>query len=74
MGFGRIPVTHIRTLYGGDDCHRTIEAKEGSGEESGLRTVDSLFSPLPVGHLAGPRFSQADSLLGLAPDSQFQFS
>lgn len=46
---------------------------EGSGE-SGVRAVNSLFSLLPVGHLSGPRLSQADSLLGLAPDPQLQLS
>lgn len=52
---------------------RQLEAKEGS-EESGVRAVNTLLSPLPVGHLAGSRLSQADSLLGLALDPQLQFS
>lgn len=50
-----------------------LEAEESSGE-SGVRAVNSLFSLLPVGHLASPRLSQADSLLGLAPDPQLQLS
>lgn len=50
-----------------------LEAEESSGE-SGVRAVNNLFSLLPVGQLASLRLSQADSLLGFAPDPQLQLS
>lgn len=74
MGLGHIPVTHIRTHTEDITTTGHLETKEGSGEESGVRAVNSLLSPLPVSHLAGPRLSQANSLLGLSPNSQLQLS